>query len=418
MTFKDDLLLFLKKSPTAFHATAELKARLQGAGFKELKEKDVWGNLKPGKYFVTRNDSAVIAFALNGKKLAETGFKMMGSHTDSPALKLKFNPHYMAKDMGMLGTEVFGGPILDTWFDRELCLAGRVSFMNSEGQLEDALINVDDVVGIVPNVAIHLNRSINDNRAIDKQKELNVIFPAGNAKDFCFLSYLKKLVEQTGKKVTKVLSHDLFLYDAVPAKVWGNDLISSARLDNLLSSYMGISSLIDAQENANAMVVLNDHEECGSMSSTGASGTFLRDVLTRLAGGGEDFIRCMQSSFLISLDNAHAVHPNYSEKFDFNHQPVLGKGPVIKINGNQKYATNSRTAAYFMSLAHKQELPVQQFLSHSNMPCGTTIGPLTTSLLGVETIDVGFPSLSMHSIRETASLEDCRILKEILVRYF
>ena len=422
-SFNEGLLGFLDQSPTPFHAVVTATKTLAENGFVRLNEADKWQLSKPGKYYVTRNDSSLVAFTLGTDDVVTNGFKMVGAHTDSPCLKVKPKPEIAAKDYFQLGVEVYGGALLNPWFDRDLSLAGRVSYQTTENKFESTLVNFNKAIAVIPSLAIHLDREANENRTINKQKELPPILLCGeNSNEIDFHDLLIETLTSQNSDICidQILDYELFFYDTQSASVVGfqQDFIASARLDNLLSCYTGLIALLEAGAKSNCLLVCNDHEEVGSASSTGAQGPFLRSVLERITTSQESFTRCMHHSVMISADNAHGIHPNYMDKHDENHGPILNKGPVIKINANQRYATNSETSGMFRLICQQVRVPVQSFVVRSDMACGSTIGPITASELGVKTVDIGVPTFAMHSIRELAGSEDAYSLYRALSYYY
>lgn len=417
------LLDFIDASPTPFHAVANMKSALLDAGYQPLNEKDSWGTLPPGGYYVTRNDSSLIAFNLPQASLAETGFRMVGAHTDSPCLKVKPQPGSVKQSFWQLGVEVYGGALLNPWFDRDLSLAGRVSFVNPAGQLQQALVNFKNPVAVIPSLAIHLDREVNQNRSINPQQHLPPILlqaEDGDKPDFRALLEQQLRAEHGEEGSGRVLDYEICLFDTQPSALTGinEDFISAARLDNLLSCYIGLQGLLAGSRDKANLLICTDHEEVGSVSTSGAQGTFLPSVLQRLTQDQESFQRMVQHSWLISADNAHGIHPNYADRHDAQHGPILNKGPVIKTNANQRYATNSETSARFRQLCEQVDVPVQDFVVRTDMACGSTIGPLTASLLGVQTLDIGVPTFAMHSIRELAGSQDTLYLYRALKQFF
>jgi aspartyl aminopeptidase len=444
--FNKQLCQFLDASPTPFHATAQLLKLLIEAGFQHIKESDDWSILfttksAKGKYVVTRNDSSIVAFNLSGDNLAQTGLRMVGAHTDSPCLKVKPNSEINKLGYLQLGVEVYGGALLNPWFDRDLSLAGRVSYDTLDGKLESQLIDFRQALATIPSLAIHLDREANKNRTINSQTDILPIIlqtdediKAKKTEVSLNSILLKQLKKQLSKplagqksglkiksplKIKKLLAHDLYFYDTQKASINGlnDDFISSARLDNLLSCFIAVQALIDSDFKQSTLLVCNDHEEVGSQSASGAQGNFLASVLERVCQSKEVLSRCLDKSLLVSADNAHGIHPNYSNKHDQNHGPILNKGPVIKINANQRYASNSVTVSIFQKYADDLDINFQQFVVRSDMGCGSTIGPLIASLLGVKTVDIGIATFAMHSIRELAGSQDPYMLFKIL-RYF
>ena len=421
--FNQNLLEFLDKSPTPFHAVAAMCEYLEKDGFRKLNELDTWGTLSAGKYYITRNDSSLIAFTLPEVDVAETGFKMVGAHTDSPCLKVKPQPEKIKHNLVQLGVEVYGGALLNPWFDRDLSMAGRVSYIDSQQEIKHTLVNFDKAVAIIPSLAIHLDREANKDRTVNPQDHLPpIVMQVGDDDSIDFRKLvLQQLQKQTPDlDITKVLDYEICLYDTQAAAVTGldDDFISSARLDNLLSCYVGLNSLLNGDSTQANLLVCSDHEEVGSVSTSGAQGSFLESVLQRLCPDIEQHHRMLQRSMMISADNAHAIHPNYSDKHDAEHGPKINHGPVIKTNANQRYATNSDTSAYFRQLCDQVDVPVQDFVVRTGMGCGSTIGPITASTLGVKTIDIGVPTFAMHSIRELAGSQDAFMLNKVLTQFY
>jgi len=421
--FNQGLLEFIDSSPTPFHAVLTMVETLEQAGFSELKEADVWGDLPPGKYFVSRNSSSIIAFIKTAQHLAETGFAMVGAHTDSPCLKIKPRPGRVANGLWQLGVEVYGGALLNPWFDRDLSLAGRVSYLDKQQQLQHALVNFIKPMAVIPSLAIHLDREVNQSRSINPQLHLPPVImqtEPGETPDFRALLEQQLSSQYPDRTIGQVLDYEISLYDTQPAALTGlnDDFISAARLDNLLSCYTGLQALLASDSNQPAMLICTDHEEVGSMSTAGAQGNFLQSVLQRLAPAAEDFQRMVEHSWMISADNAHGIHPNYADRHDASHGPLLNQGPVIKTNANQRYATNSETSARFRQICQQADVPLQDFVVRTDMACGSTIGPLTAAQIGVKTLDIGVPTFAMHSIREMAGSQDGWHLYRALKNFF
>ena len=369
------LIDFLKASPTPFHATRSMAQRLQAAGFRALDEREPWHTEPGGRYYVTRNDSSIIAFRLGHRAPLDGGLRLVGAHTDSPCLRVKPQPELQRQGFFQLGVEVYGGALLAPWFDRDLSLAGRVTFREG-GKVQSLLIDFEQPIAVIPNLAIHLNREANQGWAINAQTELPPIlaqFPGEDSADFRAV-LTERLAEEHGISADAVLDYELSLYDTQSAAVIGlnQDFIAGARLDNLLSCYAGLQALIEADGDESCVLVCTDHEEVGSCSACGADGPFLEQVLRRVLPEGDTFVRIIQKSLLVSADNAHGVHPNYADKHDANHGPKLNAGPVIKVNSNQRYATNSETAGFFRHLCLAEEVPVQSFVVRSDLGCGST----------------------------------------------
>lgn len=412
---------FLQQSPTPWHATQNMAQRLEQAGFTRLEETANW-QLAPGKrYYVTRNDSSLIAFQLPAGKLSS--LRMLGAHTDSPGLHLKPNATHYSAGWLQLGVQVYGGVLLAPWFDRELGLAGRVHVRHADGRLESVLLNVAQPVAMIPSLAIHMDRDVNAGRTINPQTQMAPVLLQSN--DLELNDLLAQWLEaQHGLRAVDIVDFELGFYDVQPPALVGvrQELLASARLDNLLSCFVGLEALLACDGEQGALLVANDHEEVGSASACGAQGPFLGDVLKRLngqVGGGseESLIQLIQSSLMISCDNAHALHPNFRDKHDERHGPVINGGPVIKVNASQRYATNSVTGALFRDVCREADVPVQSFVTRADMGCGSTIGPITATEVGVPTIDVGLPQWAMHSIRETSGTRDVEYLTRALVQF-
>ena len=415
------LLDFLNASPTPFHATTSLAMRLEAAGYRHLDERATWHTEAGGRYYVTRNDSSIIAFKLGKRPAVDGGIRLVGAHTDSPCLRVKPNPELQRQGFFQLGVEVYGGALLAPWFDRDLSLAGRVTYRR-DGKVESQLIDFYQPIAVIPSLAIHLNREANQGWAINPQNELPPILAqlaSSETADFRAL-LAEQLAMEHDFNPDAVLDYELSFYDTQSAAIVGlnQDFIASARLDNLLSCYAGLQALIDADDEETCVLVCTDHEEVGSCSACGADGPFLEQVLRRVLPDGDAFVRSIQRSLLVSADNAHGVHPNYADKHDGNHGPKLNAGPVIKINSNQRYATNSETAGFFRHLCQDSEVPVQSFVTRSDMGCGSTIGPITASQVGVRTVDIGLPTFAMHSIRELAGSHDLEHLVKVLTAFY
>ncbi|MED5410802.1 MAG: M18 family aminopeptidase [Pseudomonadota bacterium] len=426
-SFNDGLLQFLQQSPTPFHAVANLAQKLKQNGFEQLDESDHWRLEKKRSYFVIRNDSALIGFRTGQSDPVINGWHVTGAHTDSPCLKIKPSPEIRKQNYLQLGVEVYGGALLYPWFDRDLSVAGRVDFQTKKGELKSSLIDFSKPVGFIPSLAIHLNRTANDGHKINQQKELPpILMQIGDKNNISFDELLLKTVRKqaSNKTAETVLSHELMLYDTQAPNLVGlnQEFIASARLDNLLSCYLACHALIKSNKRNPSVLVCNDHEEVGSASTSGAQGPFLKSVLERIvrqATESADAIeRAIHNSNLWSIDNAHGVHPNYADKHDDKHSPQLNAGPVIKINANQRYASNSQSIALFKSVCNKCKIPYQSFVMRSDMACGSTIGPITAAEIGIKTVDIGIASLGMHSIRELAGAKDAENLAKAVTTFY
>jgi aspartyl aminopeptidase len=406
-----DLLAFLEASPTPFHCVAECRRRLTAAGFREMDERDPW-SVGPGdRGFTVRGDASIVVWRRGTKAPEASGFRVVGAHTDSPNLRLKPRMTRPSNGHLLLDVEIYGGVLLATWADRDLSLAGRVYVDGPQGP-ESRLVRFDRPLCRIPNVAIHLNRGVNDEGLVlDKHKHLAPVLGLWSGEGDPETAVRALVAEAIGVAPDRILGHDLCLYDVQPPSLSGLDdaFVHAARLDNQAMCHAGLTALLSLGETpeVTSVVALFDHEECGSASSRGAEGPFLADVLERLAGEGRDAsARAMRRSFCLSADMAHALHPNFGDKHDGRHQPVLNGGPVVKTNVNMRYATDAETSALFRRLCRRHDVPVQEFVSRADLACGTTIGPITATRLGIPTLDVGNPMLSMHSIREMCGSRD------------
>ena len=424
-----DLLAFLDASPSPYHAVAEAARRLERGGFSRRDERDGW-QLGPGaKGYVVRAGGSLIAFSLGAKPCWESGMLVLGAHTDSPNLRLKPVAELSSVGYRQLAVEVYGGVLLSTWLDRDLSICGRVMLKNGQS----ALLRLGDAVCRIPNLAIHLNREVNTAGLIlNAQTHLLPVFALEHGKDDPALadSLAAALgASLPGVKGGDIASADLCLFDIEPARLGGqnNEFLFSARLDNLVSCHAALSALLGAGAgDSTRIVVLYDHEEVGSQSTAGARSSFLESVLGRLmaafpAAPSDALGRTMARSFMVSLDMAHAVHPNYVDKHDRQHRPLIGQGPAIKVNVNQSYATDGPALAAFAEACRRSDVTPQHFVARNDMPCGSTIGPISAARLGLRTVDVGSAMLSMHSCRELAGSGDVptmiRVLSNLLVQF-
>jgi aspartyl aminopeptidase len=434
-----DLCAFIDASPMPYQAVAECSRRLAAAGFKELSESSEW-KLEAGRgYWVTRNSTSLLAFRLAAKAPSATGVALVGAHLDSPNLRVKPRGDATSEGYVQLAVEVYGAPILATWTDRDLGLAGRVVLADDgsgpRGRVRQHLVTVRRPIARVSNLAIHLNRGVNDDgMKLDKQRHLPPMLglQSGPASDAWSLRRL--LAQEAGASEDDVLGFDVGLFDVTPSAIGGleGELLFAPRLDNLGSSHAALAALIDASRASGAkqecswLIALFDHEECGSQSMQGAQGTFVRDVLARIASthpaagasAQEEIGRTIARSLLVSADMAHAVHPNYAELHEPRHRPRLNAGTVIKRNENQRYATDGESSALFERLCRDAGFAPQHFVTRTDLPCGTTIGPIAAAGAGLKTVDVGNPMLSMHSIRECCGTYDQDLLIEAFLRLF
>lgn len=408
--FNQGLMDFIQASPTPFHAVANMSAQLEAAGFEYLSLDQAW-ELEPGqRYYTTHNSSSIVAFVYGKAPVEERGIRMLGAHTDSPCLRVKPVPELCRHGYFQLGVEVYGGVLLNPWFDRDLSLAGRVTYQSPAG-LRSSLLDFGRPLAVIPSLAIHLDREANQNRSINPQKDITpVVALEAREGELNFRDFLaaELTLQQPELEVERVLDYELSFYDSQPPALVGlrEEFIASARLDNLVSCYLGLQAIMKSDGDQSVMLICNDHEEVGSQSASGAQGPLAANVLARWIPEQQARARAIECSVLISADNAHAVHPNHVDRHDPQHRPRLNGGPVIKINANQRYATNSETSAVFQRACAESNVPVQYFVSRNDMPCGSTIGPLTATTLGVATVDVGVPTFAMHSIRELAGTSD------------
>lgn len=406
-----ELLEFLDNSPTGFHAVANMKAMLEQAGFKRLLEGQAW-TLKGGKgYYVTRNDSALIAFRIPGKGFS--GFQIMASHSDSPALKIKENAEIeVEKRYVKLNVERYGGLLCAPWMDRPLSVAGRVVVRTGQG-VATKLVNVDRDLLIIPNLAIHMNRKANEGYEFNAQKDMLPLFCGGTAGG----GFLKLIAEAAGVEEKDILDTDLFLYNRMKGTVLGLDgeFIAAPRLDDLQCAFASLKGFLAAEPNGSAAVhCVLDNEEVGSGTKQGAGSTFLRDVLRRIntamGRSEEEYLMALASSFMVSADNAHSVHPNHPDKADPTNRPFMNGGIVVKYSANQKYTTDAISGAVFKAICERAKVPCQVFFNRSDMIGGSTLGNISNSQVALNTVDIGLPQLAMHSCYETAGGKDTAYL--------
>ncbi len=419
-----DLLNFIDASPSPWHAVNTVEQRLISLGFISLHETQAW-QLKPGNsYYVIRGGASIIAFKVGNQNLTNSGFRMIGAHTDSPSLRLKPNAAYGSDGLVRIGVEVYGGPILATFTDRDLSVAGRVNVRTGTG-FEARLVKFDNALMRLPNLAIHMNREVNDKGLLlNKQTGLPLIFGETEAGTAADQQFLKHIAEALAVEVNDILNFELNVFDTQKGVFWGanQEFIADSQLDNLASCHAALTALLATENPASTCIcALFDHEEVGSESATGASGSFLADVVSRVAISlqlsEEGRLRAMAQSFFISADMAHAYHPNHATAYEPEHHTLVNKGPVIKTNANQRYATNADSAARFITLCERANVPYQQYAHRTDLGCGSTIGPIVASNLGVASVDVGSPIWAMHSIRESAGVLDhsymIAVLKEM-----
>ncbi|MDZ7672331.1 MAG: M18 family aminopeptidase [Halanaerobiales bacterium] len=420
----DSLIDFLKNSPSPFHVVDNTANILKNNGFERLDIKENWMIESNKKYFVTKNDSALIAFKTGDKNKISDGFKIIGAHTDSPAIKIKPQPEFKGEENYLkLNTEVYGGPILNTWFDRPLTIAGRVSILEDES-LKNVNINFEDPLMIIPNLAIHLNRKVNDGQKIDKQKDLIPIMKVLE-EDEDVENYLVDLIsKKLNVKSSEIMDFDLYLRDTEDPIILGSnkEFLNSGLIDDLGMAHAGLQALLNNKTAGFKLLVLFDNEEIGSNTGEGADSPLLSNLLERIVYGMNknraDFLQMIENTFMVSADMAHAVHPNHSKKHDPTNKPVINKGPVVKISSNRRYTTDSYTGGYIKKLCKENNIPYQNFVNNSNERGGSTIGPINLRHLGVRSVDIGNPVLSMHSIRELYGLKDHELMIKLLTAFF
>lgn len=407
-----DLLDFIDASPSPWHAVETCKARLDAAGFSPLSELDRWSLEVGGRYYVERGGASIIAFIIGDKPATETGLRLIGAHTDSPGLRLKPKPAEKVGGMLRLGVEVYGGPILATFADRDLALAGRVNVRTANG-FASRLIRFDRPILRLPNLAIHMNREVNEaGLKFNKQTELPLLM--GIADETAAEARFRQAISETlGVESDALLTWELSAYDTQNGTFWGLDqeFVASRQLDNLASCHAALNALIATpQPAATCLVALFDHEEVGSESAAGAGGSFVADIVARLGGhaglDADDQRRLLARSFFISTDMAHAWHPNFPAAYEPGHHVLVNAGPVIKSNANQRYSTSAESAARFMAICDRAAVPCQQYAHRTDLGCGSTIGPMVAARLGITSVDIGSPMWAMHSIRESAGVLD------------
>ena len=426
------LLSFLDASPVNFLAVKNLTEELQQHGYRRIDTTEALGTVKAGdKFFVTKNDSSIYAFQIGRKPLAETGFHMICAHCDSPTFRIK--PHAEIDCEGgivKLNTEVYGGPIMSTWFDRPLTLAGRVIVKSKDVMSPTTLLlHVKRPLLQISNLAIHFNRQVNDGVKLSRQKDVLPILGIINDELEKGNLLMNIILEELNKQQTvareDILDFDLYLADATPACTFGahNELISSGRLDDLSMCFAGLEALLASQPTDTTQVLaIFDNEETGSQTKQGAGSPFLSYMLKRIAlvqdGTEEAYYQAVERAFMISADNAHAWHPNYSEKYDPTNHPMLGGGPVIKFNAAQKYASDAYSASVFAGLCKKAGVPCQRFVNHSDVAGGSTLGNILASSIPLRGVDMGNAILAMHSCRETGSTADHEFCVKVFTQFY
>ncbi len=410
-----ELIDFIYNSPSPYHVVSNISNTLLTNGFEELKLTDKWKIEKGKKYFTTKNGSAIFAFTTGNNDLPSSGIKMISAHSDSPGFKIKPNPEILVeKKLLKLNTEVYGGPILMSWLDRPLSIAGRVSLKSKNPLFPDhKYIDFKKPILIIPNLAIHLNRSVNDGVALNRQKDMLPLMGVIND-TFEKENYLLKLLaDQLGVNTEDIIDFDLTLYEYEKGCIMGinDEFISSPKLDDLAMVHAGLKALINATNNTNTqMLCIFDNEEVGSQTKQGAGSPVLSNILKRINFGlgydEDDLYRMIYNSFMISADMAHSIHPNQTEKHDPVLHPVMNGGPVIKIHANQKYTTDGDSGAVFETICKKADVPYQKFVNRSDMEGGSTLGNVSLSQIDLRSVDIGNPMLAMHSVRELAGVKD------------
>lgn len=413
-----DLIHFIAKSPSTFHAVRGIKAALLYAGFTEIREEDTWQIEKGGKYVVTRNGSALMAFTVPQE--GAEAFHITASHCDSPTFKIKEDPEIADGPYVKLNVEGYGGMIMSTWLDRPLSVAGRL-LVTENGHLAEKLVAIDGTMLIIPSVAIHMDRSVNQHKEWKVQKDMLPLYGMTGAKT----PFMDVIAAAAKVKAEDILAHDLILYSRVPAAIWGEEreFISSPKLDDLQCAFACFRAFTQGEkEKYISVYALFDNEEVGSATSQGAGSTFLANTLERLARSlgysYDETMAMIARSFMISADNAHSVHPNYPEYADPVNRPVINGGIVIKYSAAQKYATNAFSAAYFKKLCKDHDIPTQAFTNHSDNPGGSTLGNISNTVIAMPTVDIGLPQLAMHSSYETAGVKDTAYLVDAVTKFY
>lgn len=420
-----DLLEFIDASPSPWHAVVTIESRLLAQGFTRLEETALWQLERGVAYFVSRKGGSIIAFRMGEKPIDVSGFRIVGAHTDSPGLRLKPKTAFASEGIARLAVEVYGGPILATFTDRDLSLAGRVNVRNQEG-FDARLVRFDQALVRLPNLAIHMNREVNDQGLkLHKQNELPLIFSFSKDNETAVNDFRQLLAEQLAVDPGQILNWEMNVYDTQKGCFWGADqeFIADSQLDNLASCHAGITALLETDApDSTAICALFDHEEVGSESASGAGGSFIADVLSRIASSQglteEMKLAAYAQSFFISADMAHAYHPNFPNAYEPGHKAMVNAGPVIKINANQRYSSDADTSARFMLLCETAGVTYQQYAHRTDLGCGSTIGPIVAANLGIASVDVGCPMWAMHSIRESAGVLDHHAMVQVLKTAF
>ena len=420
-----DLLSFIDASPSPWHAVNSVEQRLLAHGFIRLQEAERWKLATGTNYYVVRDGASIIAFKLGQKLLVDTGFRMIGAHTDSPGLRLKTHAAHASHGIVRLGVEIYGGPILATFTDRDLSLAGRVNVRTSTG-FETRLIKFDQPLLRLPNLAIHMNRDVNElGLKLNKQTELPLLFTLSNEKVRARDQFIGLLADKLGVADKEIMTYELNVFDTQAGSFWGaeQEFIANSQLDNLASCHAALTAMLATEQaDSTTICAFFDHEEVGSESAAGAGGSFALDVIDRISlcmDMDEEAQHCASArSFFVSADMAHAYQPSFPNAYEPNHHVMVNAGPVIKTNSNQRYSTNAGTSARFISLCESSGVPFQHYTHRTDLGCGSTIGPIIASRLGVPSIDVGSPMWAMHSLRESAGVLDVSYMITVMKEIF
>lgn len=414
-----ELLAFIEKSYSCFHVIQNMKEELNENGFQELYESQEWQLERGGKYYVSRNESSLIAFQIPEENF--TGFQIMASHSDFPTFKVKENPEICVENQyTKLNVEKYGGMLCAPWFDRPLSVAGRLLVKEGE-TIETKLVNVDRDLVMIPNLAIHMNREVNDGYKYNAQTDMLPLYSNTAEKG----EFMSVIAESAGVEKENILGSDLYLYNRMPGSIWGanEEFVSSAKLDDTQCAFASLKGFLQA-ENKKAVSVhcVLDNEEVGSGTKQGAASTFLKDTLGRINRGlnrtEDEYLRALANSLMISADNAHGVHPNYSDKTDLTNRPYLNGGIVIKYSANQKYTTDAVSAAMFKTICDRAKVPYQNFVNRSDMLGGSTLGNISNTQVAVNTVDIGVAQLAMHSSYETCGVKDTYYLIEVAKEFY
>ena len=415
----EELFSFIEKSPSAFHAVETMRQELENAGYHQLLESESWVLHRGGKYYVIRNGSSIIAFRIPAKGFV--GYQIVASHSDSPSFKIKENPEMEAEGHYVkLNVEKYGGMLMAPWFDRPLSVAGRV-IVREENHLAVKLVNVDRDLVMIPNLAIHMNRDANEGMKYNAQKDMLPLYGSETAKG----TFMETIAKAAGVKAGNIVGHDLFLYNRMKGSIWGagQEFLSIGRLDDLQCAFASLQGFLQAEEGDSVPVhCVFDNEEVGSSTKQGAASTFLYDTLTRineaLGRTKSQYQQALASSFMLSADNAHGVHPNYSEKACPTNRPYLNGGVVMKFSANQKYTTDGVAAALFREICKRADVPVQVYLNRSDVPGGSTLGNISGTQVALNTVDIGLAQLAMHSPYETGGVKDTEYMIRVMRQFY